>query len=164
MDKLFRTSAGLQCSIENVVEETIRFMQDQPNYSYTVTIGTDSALLESKNADFVSAIVVHRVGNGGRYFWRRFNLGKFFTLRDRIIREVLISLELAQELLAKLKEASDTIPGFPHWDFEVHADVGEGGPTRTMMQEVVGMIRAHNFEPRTKPESYAATSVADKHV
>jgi len=26
------------------------------------------------------------------------------------------------------------------------------------------MIRAYNFEARTKPESYAATKVADRHV
>jgi len=33
-----------------------------------------------------------------------------------------------------------------------------------MIQEVVGMIRANNFEARTKPESYAASNVADRHV
>jgi len=29
---------------------------------------------------------------------------------------------------------------------------------------VVGMIRANNFEARTKPESYAASNVADRHI
>jgi len=33
-----------------------------------------------------------------------------------------------------------------------------------MMQELLGMIRANNFEARTKPESYAASSVADRHI
>jgi len=33
-----------------------------------------------------------------------------------------------------------------------------------MMQEVIGMVRAYNFEARTKPESYAASKVADRHV
>jgi predicted RNase H-related nuclease YkuK (DUF458 family) len=32
------------------------------------------------------------------------------------------------------------------------------------MQEVLGMVRAYNFEARVKPESYAASSVADRHV
>ncbi len=163
MDKLFRTSAGLECTIDNVVRETIGFMQDQPNYDYRVTIGTDSALLEDKHADFVSAIVVHRVGNGGRYFWRRFNLGKFHTLRDRIVREVMISLDLGKLVLASLQELSKTEPT-PEWNFEIHIDVGERGETKTLIQEVVGMVRAFNFEPITKPGSYAASNVADRHV
>ena len=29
---------------------------------------------------------------------------------------------------------------------------------------MTGMIRAYDFEARTKPESYAASKVADRHV
>jgi len=127
----------------------------------------------------VTAVVVHRVGNGGRYFWRRTELGKLHTLRDRIIKEVVISLELGKEVLTELKKFSDPAAGenpelarpepvewveIPEWEFEIHADVGENGPTKAMIQEVVGMIRAYNFEPITKPGSYAASNVADRHV
>lgn len=136
-------------------------MQADPEKKYVVTIGTDSELMAGGNADFVTAIVVHKVGNGGRYFWRQANIDKFFTLRDRIIREVLISLDLAKEFLTMLKsEEKQNL----NWDFEIHADIGENGETKAMIQEVVGMIRAHNFEAKTKPESYAATNVADRHV
>ena len=102
---------------------------------------------------------MHRVGNGGRYFWRRLDLQKFYTLRDRIINEVLLSLEVAKEVLSELKLAN-----VKNYDFEIHADIGENGATKAMLQEVVGMIRAHNFEAKTKPDSYAASSVADRHV
>jgi predicted RNase H-related nuclease YkuK (DUF458 family) len=130
-------------------------------HQYKVTIGTDSELLASKTADFVSAIVVHRVGNGGRYFWRRYALGPFHTLRDRIIREVLISIDVAKAIIVELEKVRGDLPAF---EFEIHADIGENGPTKQMIQEVVGMIRANNFAARTKPESYAATNVADRHV
>jgi hypothetical protein len=160
MDKRFHSSFGLQLSIPEVVSAIMGFMKEQPERKYKITLGTDSELLSDKHADFVTAIVVHRVGNGGRYFWRRFKLGKFHTLRDRIIQEVMISLEVAQVLLAELKKEEVATK----WDFEIHVDVGENGPTKPMIQEVVGMVRAHNFEARTKPESYAASSVADRHV
>jgi len=52
----------------------------------------------------------------------------------------------------------------PKYDFEIHVDVGENGETRSMIQELVGAIRANNFEVKTKPESYAASKVADRHV
>jgi predicted RNase H-related nuclease YkuK (DUF458 family) len=127
---------------------------------YKITIGSDSEKRKMGNADFVTAIVIHRVGNGGRYFYRRVMLDKkFHTLRDRILEEVLMSLETAKEFIATTK--AFTMPAF---DFEIHVDVGENGETRVMLQELVGMIRANNFEARTKPDSYAASKVADRHV
>jgi predicted RNase H-related nuclease YkuK (DUF458 family) len=170
----FSSSLGARLTAEGVVGEIMKFMRAEPECHYKVTIGTDSELLSTKYADFVTAIVVHRVGNGGRYFWRRFELGKFYTLRDRIIREVLISLDVAKEILAELKKpAGSSSEGFhsetsetdlPEFEFEIHADIGMNGPTNAVIQEVMGMIRAHNFEPKMKPESYAASNVADRHV
>lgn len=159
MPEFLNNSNGMPLTIDQVVAEIVAFMKSEPTRHYKVTLGTDSELLADKDADFVTAVVVHRVGNGGRYFWRRFELGKFHTLRDRMIREALISLELARKVLMALKKEP-----LPEFEFEIHADIGERGPTRAVIQEIVGMIRANNFEVRIKPFSYAATNVADRHV
>ncbi len=156
---LFNSSYGLKLSVHQVVHEILGFMKLDLKRQYKITIGTDSEQVGGSQADFVTAVVVHRVGNGGRYFWRRIELGKFHTLRDRIIKEVILSLEVAEEVLSELKKL-DSIK----FDFEIHADIGENGETKAMIQEVVGMIRAYNFEPKTKPGSYAASNVADRHV
>lgn len=156
---LFNSSCGLKLSVTQVVGEVAAFMDADPKRSYRITIGTDSLRLSDGRADFVTAVVVHRVGNGGRYFWRRLELGKFHTLRDRIIKEVMMSLDIAKDILAELRKGK-----IGTFDFEIHADIGENGETKAMIQEVVGMIRAYNFEARTKPESYAASCVADRHV
>lgn len=159
MDNFYNSSFGLKLTAKQVVEELIRFMKADEQRRYKIIIGTDSERYNGGMADFVTAVVVHRVGNGGRYFWRRVGLTKIHTLRDRIIQEVLFSIEIAKEVLTILKsfEAAD-------FDFEIHADIGENGESKSMIQEVVGMIRANNFEARTKPESYAASKVADRHV
>jgi predicted RNase H-related nuclease YkuK (DUF458 family) len=159
MPEFLNSSLGLKLSIPQVVREIVRFMQEDARRKYKVTIGTDSERLPGNKADFVTAVVVHRVGNGGRYFWRRLEYGSVHTLRDRIIKEALISLDIAKEVLMELKNASA-----PDFGFEIHVDVGEYGPTKPMIQEVVGIIRANNFEAKTKPESYAASKVADRHV
>lgn len=159
-ETFFQSSLGLQLSARQVLGVITDFMREAPERNYKITIGTDSELIKNGRADFVTAIVIHRVGNGGRYFWRRIEFPqKFHTLRDRIIEEVLISLEVAKNFL----ELSQKIK-VPKFDFEIHVDVGENGDTRTMIQELVGMIRAHNFEAKTKPDSYAASNVADRHV
>jgi uncharacterized protein len=154
---LFNSPNGVKFDPNSIVQEIITFMQSDPNRRYKVMIGTDSELYDKTEADFVTAIVVHRIGNGGRYFWRREELSGFHTLRDRILKEVMVSLDIAREVLDRLKDCEA-----PEFDFEVHVDVGSNGKTKTMIQELVGMVRANNFEARTKPESYAASSVADR--
>jgi len=157
---LFNTSEGKQLNPGQVGQEIISFMNADSRNGYKIMIGTDSEKLADNTADFVTAIVVHRVGKGGRYFWRRIQGNrKFGSLRDRITQEVLISLEIAQNFLTAFKGAET-----PKFDFEIHIDIGDNGPTKNMMQELIGMIRAYNFEVRTKPESYAASKVADRHV
>ncbi|MCL4404325.1 ribonuclease H-like YkuK family protein [Patescibacteria group bacterium] len=166
MPETFNTSYGLKIEIPEIVKEIVSFMRAKPVAEYKIIIGSDSELLEDKSADFVTAIVVHRVGNGGRYFWRRGKLGKFYNLHDRIVQEVMLSLDTAKVFFATLK--TETARQDPEsalkWSFEIHIDAGENGPTKTLIQEVVGMVRASNFEPKTKPESYAASNVADRYV
>lgn len=157
-DFLFN-SLGVKVTIAEVVQEIISFMRGDEDRHYKVTIGTDSQLLTGGMADFVTAVVVHRVGNGGRYFFRRMPKEKTHSLRDRIIKEVLISLEVAKGTLSELKKHE-----LPKFDFEIHIDVGENGPTKQLISDVVSLVRANNFEAKTKPESYAATNVADRHV
>lgn len=159
MPEFLHSSLGIKLTVVEVVREIVSFMLADPTRKYKVTIGTDSELLRGHKADFVNAVVVHRIGNGGRYFWRRMEFDKMHTLRQRIIKEVLISLEIAKLVLSELKKSE-----LPDFSFEIHADIGENGPTSQMIQEVVSIIRANHFEAKTKPESYAASNVADRHV
>jgi len=156
---LFNSSFGLKINKDQLIKAIKDFIDSEPERKYKVVIGTDSERRPNNTADFVTAIVVHRVGSGGRYFWRHFDANKLYTLRDRIIREVLVSLEVGKELLTILRDSNVT-----NFDFEIHVDVGEKGETKCMIQELVGMIRANNFEAKTKPDSYAASKVADRHV
>lgn len=156
---LFKDSKGSYLDPRAIAEEIDSFMKADDTRAYKVTIGTDSMLYADKSADFVTAVVVHRVGNGGRYFWRRASFGNFHTLRDRILKEVMTSLDLAKLIIEQLERLENT-----EFDLEIHVDVGENGETKQMIQELVGMIRANNFEARTKPQSYAASSVADRHT
>lgn len=50
------------------------------------------------------------------------------------------------------------------YDLEIHIDVGNVGKTREMIREVVGMVVGSGFTAKTKPDSWAASSVADKYT
>lgn len=159
MRPLFNSSFGLKLNPEQVVRAISDFIAMDPKREYKIIVGSDSEKRPADKADFVTAIVVHRVGNGGRYFWRHLEAGNIHTLRDRMWQEVLLSIELSKELVVLLKNA-----GLEKCAFEVHVDVGENGATKTMIQELVGAVRANNFEAKTKPDSFAASKVADRHV
>lgn len=156
-DRAFHDCFGKEHSLSGVVDEIVAFMNQDPSRQYRVIIGTDSD--DHDGADFVSAVVVHRVGNGGRYWWKRMRLPHFKALRDRIWQEVLFSLEVARELIDVVSAKN-----MPKFHLEIHVDVGTQGETRSILQEVVGVVRGSGFEVKTKPESYGATKVADRHI
>jgi predicted RNase H-related nuclease YkuK (DUF458 family) len=145
-------------SFGEVLNEIVSIMKDDPQVHYEIMVGSDSRE-EPHEVDFVSAIIVHRVGKGGRYFWRRQRERGRFTLRQKIYQEATLSFELAQLLLKELQARTAL-----DYDLEIHVDVGRTGKTRDLIDEVVGMIVGSGFQVKIKPDSYAASSVADKHA
>lgn len=151
----FNSPNGKSFPYQELIKELLFYIKSDSQEKYKVIIGTDSA--NHGTTDFVSAIVVYRVGHGGRFFWRRVNQKKINSLRQRIYQEVMISLKLAEDILFNLSQNKDI-----NFDFEVHVDVGSQGKTKDMLQEIIGMVRGSGFNIRTKPESYGASKVADR--
>ena len=152
-----------QMSVSEVVSDISDFVHAEPGDFYRLVIGTDSQARASDGKpeiDFVTALVVHRRGRGGRYYWKKEKVHKKPVLRDKIYTETLISLATAQEIVPDLRKAVSPAK----YDLEIHIDVGPLGPTRDMIKEVVGMVSGNGFVAKTKPESWGASSVADKHT
>ncbi|OGM15537.1 hypothetical protein A2V56_01580 [Candidatus Woesebacteria bacterium RBG_19FT_COMBO_42_9] len=139
------------------------FVKEEPHALYRLVIGTDSQSHSNGKVgeiDYVTAIIIHRQGRGAKYFWRKTKKGKTPVLREKIYTETLMSLEVAQDMVPSLREAVSPAK----YDLEIHIDVGSLGPTRDMIKEVVGMVNGNGFTAKTKPESWGASSVADKHT
>jgi len=161
-ENTFRSPTLGRMQLTKVAKEISSYISQDSQRKYRLIVGTDSN--GDKRADFVTAIIVCRVGRGGRYFWKKTNGNKtFHTIRDRIYQEVTLSLQTAQDILGEL-ESSLKPDQQPDYDFQIHIDVGQKGPTREMIKEVVGMVRGNGFKAKIKPESFAASSVADKYA
>ena len=147
-----------------MIEEVAEFVGQVPSAFYRLVIGTDSQSrrIESNKTeiDFVTAVIVHRIGHGARYFWKKEKQIKTPVLREKIYTETLMSLNIAQEIVPDLRRAVSPAK----YDLEIHIDVGSLGPTREMIKEVVGMVNGNGFEAKIKPDSWGASSVADKHT
>lgn len=145
---------------DSLVKDLLFYIEEKPKESYKIVIGTDSE--GQGRVEFVSTIVIHRVGQGGRYFWQKSHKNNITALRHKIYEETSLSLFWAQELLKKLQKFwGDEYLG---QDLEIHLDVGKQGPTRDLIKEVVSMVRGNGFNAKTKPDAYGASCVADKHV
>ncbi len=150
-------------TIDKMAGDLVGFMNEEPDYFYRLVIGTDSKsnrLNGKQKVDFVTAVVIHRQGKGGRYFWQKRRVEKVATLRDKIYTETLLSIDLAEELVPQLTQRLNG----EKYRLEIHIDVGKAGPTREMIKEVVGMVNGNGYVAKTKPESYGAFVVADKHT
>jgi predicted RNase H-related nuclease YkuK (DUF458 family) len=145
-------------SYDQVIAKIAAFIKENTDHKYKVIVGSDSES-RGRDGDFVTAIVVHRIGNGGIYFWQRNVLKNVFATADRIAKETQLSIELAWKI-------RDTFShnGLSGYEPEVHLDVGENGVTRDMIRWVTGMVLGSGFQYKIKPESFGATKVADRHT
>ncbi len=146
--------------IEETYQTILDFIKTEPDNQYKLIVGTDSQP-GVKEIVFVTAIVIYRVGRGGRFFYLKRQERMHTSLKQRIFYEVSKSLEVASKLtgfLADEKEFEEEL------QIEIHVDVGEKGPTNSIIKEVVGMVVGSGYEALIKPDSYAASTVADKYT
>lgn len=154
---------GKLSSIE-VVQSITEFLHQDPEAFYRLVIGSDSQerrIDGIKLCNFVTAIVVHKVGHGGHYFWKNGRREPIHSIRQKIYTETLLSLETAEKLVPELRRH---LNGSRNWDLEIHIDIGTAGKTRDMIKEVVGMVIGNGYKAKTKPDAYAASTAADKHA
>lgn len=160
------THGSLQ--VEEIIELIRLFLEENSKAEYSLVIGTDSHEKNGtptgtpKKINLVTAVLIHRKGFGGKYFWIRKEFGNIYSLRDKIYAETITSLNFATSFVPLLKKGLNGHS--PNYNLEIHVDVGEHGDTRDMIKEVVGMVTGNGFVAKTKPDAYGASYVADKHT
>lgn len=159
--RLFHSPTHGQLPFPQVVDRIHFFIQQPELYQYKTIVGTDSTLLRNGLAEFATAIVVQRIGHGAIYFVQHQQLTQMHVLERRMFQEALLSIEVGQRLLGSRLPTTSPLS---RETLEIHTDIGQHGPTRSMIQAITGMVRGHGFAVRFKPDSYAASSVADRHT
>ncbi|HHW25991.1 MAG TPA: hypothetical protein GXX23_01475 [Firmicutes bacterium] len=143
-------------SFNAMFEDICSFMADDPTAEYKLIVGSDSQARDQ--VCFVTAVVIHRLGKGGRYYYTREHVTKMPSLKQRIFYEAHLSLDVASRLAAEISKN-----GHSDLNVEIHLDVGRNGQTKSMIRELVQEIVGSGFMARIKPDAYGASQVADKH-
>lgn len=146
-----------------VIDQILAYINEKPERFYDIIVGCDSSSGEEPH--FPVAVVVLRVGEGGRFFLKKigYKNRKFYNWKTRILEEVFLSCNLALYLRESFEKRIKELLNSSHYQFRyIHADIGENGKTKDMIKEVTGLIRGNGFEPKIKPESFVASTVADR--
>ncbi len=137
----------------------LEIIENHNNNNGSISVGTDS-FIKQEDCVFSTAICLYGADEqvGGRYFVKRlvFKRKEYDTLLQRILAEVQKSVELGVKLL----EFN------PVLDIEIHLDISDsskGQGTSRFADMLIGYAKGAGFNYKVKPDSFAATSVADKH-
>jgi predicted RNase H-related nuclease YkuK (DUF458 family) len=119
----------------------------------TVYIGTDSQQ-DGRKTQFVTVIVIHTPGKGGRVYYTVDTVEKIRSLRERLLKEAWMSVETALEVNGMLDEGSE---------LQVHVDANPNVKFKSSqyVKELVSLVVSQGFECKIKPEAVAAMHVAD---
>ena len=152
----FESPTEGRLSLEQVFGSIIAYVESDPDARYQLIIGSDSHTRHESY--FVTAVVVCRIGKGGRFFFSRSRRRAVRSLRQKVMFETSLSLTVAARL-TELLEASNVADRV---DMEIHIDVGTEGDTRELIREIVGMVTGSGYRARIKPHAFGASTVADR--
>lgn len=154
-------------NLPRIVEIIKDFIMRSPDSEYEITIGTDSQ--NFTKTKIVTVIAVHKIGGGGIFFYDIIYLPLIRELRRKLNTETQMSIDLANAFIQELEEEFDRSGWFYddyHLSFQLHCDIGYNGKTSALIPEITGWVKAavpEEFEPIIKPESFAASSIANKY-
>lgn len=165
----FYNSSEKNMSFSDVISHILNFIKKNPQGEYILAIGTDSQV-KSEYTIFITAIIIHNIGNGA---WGCVNKliipRRIKNLKEKIFIEATRTQQLAfmftpeifEEITNILLPYIDKGASFRH---EIHIDIGTKGATRKLIKEAIGYFAGLGFETKIKPESYAASSYANKYT
>ena len=102
-------------------------------------------------------------GHGGIYFYEVTRQPLIRDVRTKLHVETNASLNVASELI-RLLEDKEYEELFMNCHFSIHIDAGHSyhGKTKDLIPELVGWIKSCGYDCEVKPDSFVASSIADK--
>jgi len=140
--------------MNNIIKERCSVMEE-----YEIHVGTDSQSYSGTNVVVVVLILeMGDISNKARFFFSKTTrVKRFENLRVKIESEVNESIMLGLRLKEFCRQND-----IPEERVEIDLDVGRNGPTKDLIQAMVGWVVGSGFKCNIKPDSPAASSIADK--
>ena len=148
--------------IAKIIFDYIRERTDVAEHNHIV-IGTDSQNHKDETRGVI-VIAVYTDGKGGKFFYEIQKLPIILNLKVKIHKETELSIAYADQLIDELT----TLSIQENFDYEkytsigIHVDAGYAGPSGQVIPEIVGWLKGAGYEPTVKPDSFVASTIADR--
>lgn len=118
-----------------------------------IHVGTDSQQY-GKHTEFVTIVAIMNPGKGGRVLFARERTPRIQSLRERLLKEVWMSVNIALELNSFMDDASA---------MTVHVDANPNVKFKSSayVKELASMVMSQGFKAVLKPDAWCASHAAD---
>lgn len=151
-------------NIESIPDKLLAFYDRMKQYDtpIQVIVGTDSQNFSDTKVVNVTAIVCE--GHGGIYFYEIMRIDRIMDVRKKLFKETEISLSVADKILSILENDPKFTELYLNTTFTIHVDAGnsEKGKTKELIPAIVGWIHSQGYEAMCKPDSFVASTIADR--
>jgi len=158
-------------SFNQVFQHIKNFMEKDPKGSYKLMFGTDSQVHPTYTR-FITGIVIRCETKGAWACIRKVVIPrKMLNLHERISYETTLTEEVVSMFNEEKKEQLIDIilPNIykgGSFTIEGHIDIGSGrkNKTRIFVNEMVSRMESLGIEPKIKPDSFVASSYANRYT
>ena len=161
---MYRSHTYGNLRIEQIPDKILIFYRDHLQYGTPVHIivGTDSQNFD--DTKIVSVIAVICEGHGGIFFYEVTRRVLIRDVRTKLHVETNDSLKVAETLVGIMEENEIYEEMFLNCPIAIHVDAGNSrnGKTRELIPELVGWIKACGYDCSVKPDSFVASTIADR--
>ncbi|KAB7671192.1 ribonuclease H-like YkuK family protein [Bacillus sp. B1-b2] len=154
-----------------VFQRILSFMQKNPRGNFQLMIGTDSQV-HARQTTFITGIVIQQKGKGVWACIRKEIVPrKILQLHEKISYETTLTEEIVSLLTDERKNRliDVVLPNIYQgatFTMEGHIDIGAGSRNKTkeFVKEMVTRIESIGIEPKIKPDSFVASSYANRYT
>ena len=161
---MYKSETYGKLNIEDIPDKLLRFYDRVKEYDspVQVIVGTDSQNFSYTKIVNVVATVCE--GHGGIYFYQINHVDRINDIRQKLYTETGMSLEAADTILKAIEADRKYDSLYENATFTIHVDAGrsENGKTKELIPAIVGWIKSQGFECEIKPDSFVASTIADR--
>lgn len=161
---MFLTGSNKPITLEKIPDALLNFYDKnkEKDSAMQIIIGTDSQNFDKTK--MVSVIAMICEGHGGIFFYKTSHINRISNVRLKLQTETSDSLMLAAQLVDMLENNNTYEDMYNNCPISIHVDAGnsENGKTKALIPELVGWIKACGYNVKTKPDSFVASTIADR--
>ena len=163
-DTIFKSITYGDIALKDIPFKLNEFYKANKHYGtpFNIVVGTDSQ--NHSDTKIVTVVAIICEGHGGIFFNYTSRIDLIENIKEKLNHETGDSLITATELINVFEANDELTELYIEAPISIHIDAGNSkkGKTYVLVKDLVGWVTATGFDCKIKPNSFVASSIADK--